>query len=58
MDLSFMGSGFPCFYNFLRYCILMLVACMSISGIYNIYTNYKGNFCDNPDIMQTIFNGA
>ena len=51
MDLSFMGSGFPCFYNFLRYCIMMLVTCMIVSGIFNIYTNSQGTFCENPDIM-------
>ena len=48
-ELKFMGSGFPLFYNFIFYCLLMLVTVFVIAGGYNIYTSYQGTFCSVPD---------
>ena len=58
MDLSFMGSGFPLFYNFLKWCfIILLVFCLS-NGVYTLYSNYNGAFCNHPDIIRDALSGA
>ena len=44
-QLNFLGSGYPLFYNFIIYCIFILFALFMISGGYNLFTNYLGNFC-------------
>ena len=44
-ELRFLGSGFPLFYNFLKYCMLIRVVLLASNGGYNLYTNYKGTFC-------------
>jgi hypothetical protein len=45
-----MGSGFPLFYNFIIWCIGILVTVFVISGGYNMYTNYMGNDCSAPEL--------
>lgn len=45
MNLAFLGSGFPLFYNFLKYCMIMLVFFICISGISNLNSNMNGKFC-------------
>ena len=57
MDLSFLGSGFPCFYNFIKYCLVMLMLLLSLSGIYNIYTSYGGTYCNHPDLVDQALSG-
>ncbi|KAL4485796.1 hypothetical protein ABPG72_012336 [Tetrahymena utriculariae] len=44
-QLNFLGSGYPLFYNFIIYCIFMLFTLFMISGGYNLFTNYLGNYC-------------
>ncbi|KAL4476129.1 hypothetical protein ABPG74_009862 [Tetrahymena malaccensis] len=46
IQLGFLGSGFPLFYNYIQYCIIMLTCLLAIQGIPNLIYNYKGNFCD------------
>lgn len=45
MALSFLGSGFTLFYNYLRYCIIILFIQLCIKQIYNLYTNFNGTYC-------------
>ncbi|CAD8048026.1 unnamed protein product [Paramecium sonneborni] len=45
MALSFLGSGFTLFYNYLRYCILILFITLLTKQLYNLYTNYQGSYC-------------
>lgn len=44
-DLQFLGSGFPLFFNYIRYCILLLSIEFAIKGAYNLYTNWLGSYC-------------
>ena len=46
IKLDFLGSGFPLFYNFIKWCFIILVTFLIMSGSYNIYTNLKGNYCN------------
>jgi len=57
MDLAFMGSGFPCFYNFIKYCLVMLLSLLMLSGVWNIFTNYSGTNCNHPDLMAQALSG-
>lgn len=45
MELSFLGAGFPLFYNFIKYCIFILVVLFLVSGIPNAYLYHQGKFC-------------
>ena len=38
--LSFLGSGLPLYFNFYKYCVIILVLLFSTSGDYNLITNY------------------
>ena len=44
-DLLFLGSGFPLFFEFMKYGIGMLFMIMLIAGLYNISTNIDSNDC-------------
>lgn len=39
MDLGFLGSGFPLFYNYIKYCCLMLFSLLMIQGVPNLIIN-------------------
>jgi len=52
-NLSFLGSGFPLFYNFIIYCIMILFIFYFMSGGFNMATNYLGTFCMNPAIPES-----
>jgi hypothetical protein len=45
MELGFLGSGFPLFYNFIIFCILLLFEMLTINGGYNLVTNVIGTYC-------------
>ncbi|CAD8147563.1 unnamed protein product [Paramecium octaurelia] len=45
MALSFLGSGFTLFYNYLKYCIIILFIQLIVKQIHNLYTNYEGTYC-------------
>ncbi|KAL4489887.1 hypothetical protein ABPG72_010786 [Tetrahymena utriculariae] len=42
-ELSFLGCGFPLYFYFLKYCMVMLSLCLFICGIFNIITNIMGS---------------
>ncbi|KAL4498327.1 hypothetical protein ABPG72_013133 [Tetrahymena utriculariae] len=44
--LSFLGSGYPLFFNYMEYCIYILVVIIISSGAFNIFTNFYGHSCD------------
>ena len=45
-DLKFLGSGFPLFYNYVKYCLLILTVLFLTTSVYNIVTNVAyGHFC-------------
>ena len=44
-DLLFLGSGFPLFFEFMKYGIAMLFMIMLIAGLYNISTNIDSDDC-------------
>jgi hypothetical protein len=44
-ELGFLGSGYPLFYNYLKYCVIMLISFFIIQGIPNIIFNSIGSFC-------------
>ncbi|CAD8055184.1 unnamed protein product [Paramecium primaurelia] len=45
MALSFLGSGFTLFYNYLRYCIIILFIQLLVKQLHNLYTNFNGSYC-------------
>ncbi|CAD8069040.1 unnamed protein product [Paramecium sonneborni] len=45
MALSFLGSGFALFYNYLKYCIIILFIQLLVKQIHNLYTNFNGSYC-------------
>ncbi|KAL4460029.1 hypothetical protein ABPG74_003555 [Tetrahymena malaccensis] len=45
MLLSFLGSGYPLFFSFAKYCTYILATILLTSGFYNLYTNYEGTYC-------------
>jgi len=51
MDLGFLGSGFPLFYNYIKYCCLMLFSLFVIQGIPNLVYNLKGDFCNKTELQ-------
>lgn len=48
--IGFLGSGYPCFYNFIIYCAFMLFLNMCTNSGFNLITNYLGDFCRNKDV--------
>jgi len=44
-DLSFLGSGYPLFFDYIRYCIYILVIIFVISGVFNLVTNTMASDC-------------
>ncbi|KAL4491908.1 hypothetical protein ABPG72_006163 [Tetrahymena utriculariae] len=51
--LSFLGSGYPLFFHYMKYCIIILGLIQLTSGEYNILSNYYGHTClSNKDIKK------
>lgn len=45
-ELAFLGSGYPLFFLFIKFCLLILIVWFLISGLFNILTNNSlGNDC-------------
>lgn len=43
---SYLGSGFPMFFSFLKLCVFLLVIVFCIAGIFNMVSNkYGGDNC-------------
>jgi len=45
IELSFLGAGYPLFFNYLKFCIKVLLISFLVSGLFNLYTNSKGGDC-------------
>lgn len=45
LKLLFLGSGYPLFFDFLKFCIYILITILTISGSYDLYKNYTGTEC-------------
>ncbi|KAL4481493.1 hypothetical protein ABPG74_007582 [Tetrahymena malaccensis] len=54
-DLSFLGSGFPMFFQFVKLIILYLVIILMLSGLYNIFQNEKGAECQPINTKLTCY---
>ncbi|KAL4444843.1 hypothetical protein ABPG74_016051 [Tetrahymena malaccensis] len=50
MELGFMGAGFPLYFNYIKYCCLMLFFLFCIQGIPNLVYNIQGEFCHTDPI--------
>lgn len=44
-ELAFLGEGFPLFFNFLRYCLVMLVALILDDAIIGVLISFSENHC-------------
>ena len=44
-ELVFLGSGFPLYFEFLIYCLILLVIMTIFQGIYGFIHNHKGDTC-------------
>lgn len=47
--LAYLGPGFPLFFLFMKYTIVMLTAFLVIIGIYGMYSNMNGSSCSSDD---------
>lgn len=45
MELSFLGSGYPLYFNFLSWAILLIGVIFMTSGQYNLISNLMGSSC-------------
>jgi hypothetical protein len=46
MDLAFIGVGYCLYFEFIKYCLLILLTFLMTSGGYNLITNiFYGNNC-------------
>lgn len=58
-ELKFLGSGFPLFYNYIKYCLLILSVLFLTTSIYNIVTNaVYGHFCQPSDEKEAVHSDA
>ncbi|CAD8055090.1 unnamed protein product [Paramecium sonneborni] len=44
-DLSFLGSGYPLYFTFIKNCIFLLCLHLMAAGQFNIISNYQGQDC-------------
>jgi hypothetical protein len=42
---SYLGSGYPLFFHFLKYCVYMLLIMLTTSGIIQMVNNSSGTRC-------------
>lgn len=47
-DLSYLGPGYPLFFLFIKYCIIILSLLFLVSGVFGVYQNMGGNYCLDP----------
>lgn len=45
INFSFLGSGYPLYFHYIKYCIIILAIITLTSGEYNILSNYFGDNC-------------
>jgi hypothetical protein len=57
-EFSFLGSGYPLFFNFIKFCVLVLFLMLLSSGAYNMFSNAVGGDClTDRQIIKKYFNG-
>ena len=49
MELKFLGSGYPMFYNFIKYCIYLLLTLFLLKGAPEVASNFMGTFCTSTE---------
>lgn len=47
IEMKFLGSGFPLFYMFIKYCIFILVEFWLLKGMFCLATDLMGDYCYN-----------
>jgi hypothetical protein len=45
IDISYLGSGYPLYFNFIKYCVIILFAIFVSYGEISIMNNYYGDSC-------------
>lgn len=45
VNLSFLGSGYPLYFNFIKYCVFIFLILLLTSGDFNLITNWMGKDC-------------
>ena len=48
LKLSYLGSGYPLFFLFMKCCIVILASMLAIFGVAAMYYNYNGGACMDP----------
>jgi len=48
-DMNFLSPGYPMFFQFVKFCMVVLAAMMLTGGIHNAYTFYYGESCTDRD---------
>ena len=51
-DFGYLGSAFPCYYMFVKYCGYLLIAMFLLCGIYNAATNIGGDYCVKKSLLE------
>ena len=55
IELSHLGESYPLYFQFIKYCIGLLILMLVVNGIYNIASNAAGGYCDssgNPSLSD------
>ena len=45
IDFSYLGSGYPLYFNFIKYCVIILFAIFISYGEISLMNNYFGDSC-------------
>ena len=54
-DTSHLGACFPMYFAFGKFCALLLLISFLTSGVYGLYTNYNGTYCEKNLNLKTDF---
>ncbi|CAK58012.1 unnamed protein product (macronuclear) [Paramecium tetraurelia] len=52
LEMKFLGSGFPLFYMFIKYCIFILVEFWLLKGMFCLATDLMGDYCYNLEKVK------
>lgn len=53
--LAFLGSGFPLYFTFIKYCTISLLIVLISSGLFNIVSSAKvGEDCVEKDVYESM----
>ncbi|CAD8115777.1 unnamed protein product [Paramecium sonneborni] len=56
IEMKFLGSGFPLFYMFIKYCIFILVEFWLLKGMFCLATDLMGDYCYNQIKLEKVKN--